>query len=60
MPTVLESISAEKEKLKLKKRRIQEFLKKENLVMDGDTGLLLIHLNDGGVAKISKNMDILK
>ncbi len=49
-----------KDVAKAKKRRIADFLKKEDIIADRDTGLILIHLNDGGITKISFNKDILK
>ena len=57
MPTDSDTV---KEAMKAAKRRILDCLRKEGIVGDKDTGLILIHLNDGGITKVAKNMDVLK
>lgn len=45
---------------KAKKKKIQEFLKAEGIICDKDTGVLKIHLNEGGITKICKDIEICK
>ena len=56
----MQLIDEQKESDKAKKRKLLEYLKKEGLVQDKDTGLILIHLNDGGITKVAKHQDVLK
>ena len=42
------------------KKEILELLKKYNVVKEGDTGQLVIHLNDGHITKICKNVEVLR
>ena len=50
----------EKGKSSNKKKLIADFLKSQGIMGDKDTGQIIIHVNDGGIAKITKNMDVLK
>ena len=45
---------------KLKKKIVQAVLKEQEILGDNDTGQIIIHLNNGAIAKISKNVDVLK
>jgi len=50
---------SEEESKKIKKE-LRDFLRKLNLIKDKDTGHLIIHLNDGGITKIFKNVEMMK
>lgn len=52
--------SQEKDNTKDKKKRVLEFLKNEGIIKEKDTGQVVIHLNEGGITKICKNVEILK
>ena len=57
---VAKSMNTSENKEPNKKKRILDFLKNENLVFDHDTGQLIINLNDGGISKITKHIDVVK
>ena len=50
----------DKEKAKEKKKRILNFLKSEGIILEHDTGSIIIHLNDGAISDINKNICVLR
>lgn len=50
----------EKRKSSNKKKLIADFLKSQGIMEDKDTGQIVIHVNEGGITKIFKNVEVLK
>lgn len=48
------------EEIKQIKKRLLDFLRKEGYVRKGDSGTITIHLNEGGITTVTKNIDLFK
>jgi hypothetical protein len=46
------------EDLPTKKKLVAELLKRLGVIEEKDTGQVIIHLNEGGVCKITKQIDV--
>ena len=50
----------EKRRSSNKKKTIADFLKSQGIMDDKDTGQIVLHVNEGGITKIIKNIEVLK